>query len=160
MFLTCSRTFFNVQNYREIDLDLSRWFPPAPFVVEGFWALVYGIRAPWPFLLLSDRFLFSGKWSFPWMGVALVIIHVKRIFPYKPSSYWDSPMTIAGNPQIPFPESGRASSKMAGVRGCGGLRQVPWIIEKGIPKITVSPWVARGPSPNAWFFVPTLVRLD
>ena len=37
-------------------------------------------------------------WGFPEMGVPLVIIHFRRIFPSKPSSYWGTP--IIGNPPI------------------------------------------------------------
>ena len=32
-------------------------------------------------------------WGLPKMGVPLVIIHFGGIFPYKPSSYWGTPMT-------------------------------------------------------------------
>ena len=38
------------------------------------------------------------RWGFPEMGVPLVIIHLYRIFPYKPSSYWGT--YIYGTPQM------------------------------------------------------------
>ena len=49
------------------------------------------------YTLLSRKTVVSGfiqkpSWGFPKMGIPLVIIHFTGIFPYKPSSYWCTPL--------------------------------------------------------------------
>ena len=46
------------------------------------------LTSPW---VISDRRWYEGS---IWIGLPPVIIHCNWIFPYEPSSYWGSPMTM------------------------------------------------------------------
>ena len=53
--------------------------------------LVLGAEAARKGTAASWRFI---KWGFPEMGVPLVVIRFNGFFPYKPYSYWGTPMTM------------------------------------------------------------------
>ena len=99
------------------------------------------LQSPYPFVMLfvdkvsqirSTTYRGFHRWGYP------QIIHLKRIFRYKPSSYWGS--TISGNPHIPCEGATYLVAKVTNPKD-SSLYQ----LDQHLPKITQDSSNKRSP---------------